>query len=335
MGIAIRYLYCLLVIHIFSLVLIAQEPAIKESALTFCSQNLFNFSSKDSKISQSSQGLDLSLRFESQLCDLVALQEVIGNDKKSATQTMEKLLRFINKNGRKYQYIISNGSDPRITLGYLYDSSKFELVDSEELSGEMPKLNLVSRGRRYIRNPLMIKLRSSLYGKGYFYVLNFHFKSKFDGWKDHTKTNFELSRMQMAEGIRQFFSQKLKKSDASDIFIMMGDRNTDQYAVSSKLLSGELLMSDFRDKNGCKIANNLSADCKVYPKNLKIFHPLLESENQKSNYTYRFKKKKELIDEIYLDVNSRNKHLYEYGVEHSYPNASDHSMIYLRVKSLQ
>ena len=291
-----------------------------EPEIRICSQNLFNYGQKPSggkkrkarkkrkyKKSQSEQKKFLLERFKQANCDILAFQEVIGETKRQSAKILNPLVAELGSlQSRQYQTILGNSFDRRIRNAISFDRKKLKLIDSGSLFRiPLPKLLEQESFDSFRRGPVWIEIEVSGVppaSSRKFLVVNFHFKSRYQGYKDPRQTDFEVLRMQMAEATRVWVENKLKARPEL-IPVLLGDLNSDRDQGASKVLSGELLLSDFF--SNCSLKEKFNPSCESplerKAKFVRVFDYVLdEGFRLSTNYSYRYKREPRLFDEVIL-----------------------------------
>lgn len=309
------------------------------NALTICSQNLSRFGETKKKgESRKEQRAELVERMLNASCEIVALQEVYGEDEKEAERNIKDLASsYSSVLNKKVDYYLGKTKDPYIRNGFLVVNSDLEFLDLKDyLSVPLERLSALGPIGRFIRAPIALELRDRKSLKKYF-VLNIHFKSKSFGFKDHSGYNFEPLRMEMAETTRDILFKEVRNSKEKTVFVVLGDRNADYNEASAEILSGKRELDDFVTNN-CSLTSELVANCNNIEVRTEKVIPLFatkkrESLNSRELGSYLYKKKIELIDEIYIlpeDLNlvkNKNKQ-FAIGVEGAFFKGSDHKLVW-------
>ena len=164
-----------------------------------------------------------------------------------------------------------------------------------------------------------------------------HLKSKHKGWKDPSNTEFEISRMEMAEALREIVKKEQQRLGEKVIFVVLGDRNSTPETASAKILSGELRLKDFLKKR-CRLDKKNELECKNTPKHQRVLLPLFETRKKRNprDYkggSYRYKRKMTLIDEILIEPEdisllTRPSGSLAIGFEGDFYRGSDHRLLW-------
>lgn len=319
-----------------------------QAELTLCSQNLFNYglrdqrnrnSNKDRNNRQSEQRKFLVERFVNANCDIIALQEITGENIAISKALISNLSKSLSdKSQKKFSFFVSDSNDSRIRNGFIYNSQIVKIIEAKSFNGNrVEPLNLLASSRKHTRGPSLIRAivsPSNGSDKKEFLIFSTHLKSKRDSWKDNSKTDWELIRMEHAYDLYKTALTEEGKKDA--ILVIMGDRNNTEDSASAKLISGELSLDDFRNKN-CKLDSKNLPNCKKGNKISKL-SPLfaLRKKQDKNTYgggSHRYKGESHLIDEIYLETDNlnlvkRSNDKFKIGLEGNFYRGSDHKLLW-------
>lgn len=319
----------------------AQGTIIRDenTSITVCTQNLNMYGRPEEKKKykkykrRKEQADELIARFGAVGCDVIALQEVYGQTEKEAKRIITSLVNRANNDlGCDYRFYLARTNDEHIRNGFLIDANKLEVKDFESFDRMiLPTFNQYGPTRGFPRGPAGILISSKKTGKKY-YILTYHFKSKVDGWKDSSGLNFELFRIENAEGLRQLAVKKHKELGKDVVFIALGDRNAATGAASSEVLAGKLRIEDF--KRPCSVNKELEPNCEPMPNHEKEFLALSE-ERAKQVYSYRYKKNLMMYDEIYIVPEQKKRMQLDdgkllFGSEGEYHKGSDHLLIWVK-----
>ena len=332
----IRYLFSLC----FLFLLIRSANAEEDSTgLRICSQNLARFGEVRKKgESKRVQKRFLVSRMQDAECDIIALQEIYGENLTEAKRNIKDLAQSLGtSSGRKFAYYLGETIDPYIRNGFLVAEDKGAVLGVKNYLDEpLERLQPLGQVGRFLRAPIALLYKTRSPDKTFF-ILNIHFKSKAFGFKDPTGNSFEAWRMEMAEGTRKIFKREINNQGAETVFVLLGDRNADFKGASAEILSGKHLLSDFTSK-GCSLNKELEAVCPQEINHQEEFVPLFAKRRedyprQYESGSYLYKKKLELIDEIYilpqsLGLLKRENNTYRLGMEGEFLRGSDHKLIW-------
>ncbi len=323
-----------------------REPNVEKSnsqKLTICSQNLNNFgyfSNKDRYFGRKEvflkQKTSLVKRLLDSKCDIVAVQEVLGNSIFNAKKSLSLLTEEItDKSGRLFDFKIGEVNDRRRFLGFMYAVDKFKYKkDNSYFRTYLPKREKLDPSAGFSRGPFRLDLEHRQTGKDFTFI-TFHFKSKSSkSGIDYSGYSWELPRMRMAQGLNNILD-KLQNELQNTQIIVLGDRNSEHFSASAKILQGELNLNEFKSNGGCHLKKSGKFDCKL--KSEAHYESLLERSNKKIA-TYYYKNKPEWIDDIFVPKNSieklRGVEFSSSGVSFKNKNASDHGLLWVSLSLL-
>ena len=308
---------------------------------TVCTQNLGRLGSRPDQQTKESIRY-LGDRILKAGCDLVSVQENFGESKAEAETNLKRLVQSISsRSNAKFDYYLGDIYKGVIRNSFILRSDLGENAKVESFT----KMQLKTYGKRtrvayFTRAPALLKIKLSSLNESpkNIYVLNFHFKSKVDGYQDASNTQFESLRMQEADTLRDLALSISKPLSKDDLFVITGDRNSEADDAASDALEGEVTIADY-GSSSCKISReSLRAICGGKKlKNSKKFIPLLEHYHWGKNHkwqfaTYRYRKNYDIIDEILarpvdLDKISSESDI---GVMGDFNKGSDHKLVYAR-----
>ncbi len=313
--------------------------------LRVCSQNLYNYNPFSSK--RDYQGYALAKRISQKECDVIALQEVLGKDKRSSLKILNKLASLLKKlSGDSYSAYVGSSNDFRIRNGFLVSNKVLTVKNSWTFSDTpLTRVDKFSPGRHFIRGPFALELElkdnsNSIHFKRII-LLSFHFKSKWNAYKDPSKSDFEFSRMQSSESLRKIVEELKEKAKESRVILALGDRNSESNSASSSILSGRNILDDFINKDSklCKTSYKLKTLCKPdYKRKIRLVD-LFSYRHRKFGNKYkvwslRFRKKGMLYDEVYIPLKdlwiaSNKDGIPSVGITNKPKKASDHSLLWV------
>ena len=291
-------------------------------AIVICSQNLQNFGAKDhrptsfggdskrSKRKRSSAGQKNHLveRFIEGRCDIIATQEVGGDSEKEALTQLNRLAKELSeRTGGVYQTYVGESRDSRIRNGFIVREGAGSIENVKSFARlNLPKLQPLGPNRHFARGPLELVLVATdpvTNRKKRFLIVTDHLKSKVDGYKDPTQTQFESSRMEMSQALRDIVQSELKRFGPGTVGVILGDFNSQRDSASAEILEGRLELKDFFPPRPCRVTESLHPDCGRSPTRAPAFIGLFEEQARITNKTlgsYRYKNQLELIDEILI-----------------------------------
>ena len=182
--------------------------------IRICSQNLARLGSDKKNYSLKLKYL-VSLMSENN-CSVVALQEVTNKD------VAKKLAKALSKKSkREFRSYLGKSRDRYITNGYLIAQDFGKLLGVKSYKRKsLPRIFKRGPSRDFIRGPLEARFKLPFFNRN-LRIYNIHLKSKHKGWKDPTKTNFEIERAESAQAIRDIALDNKK----DDFVLVIGDRN--------------------------------------------------------------------------------------------------------------
>lgn len=329
------------------------------TAFTICSQNLERYGSRrlflksNAELSSSDferkQKAIVTRIFEAR-CDAVALQEVLGKNKREAEESAESLASAVSEaTGKKYDAVVGETNDEFIRVGFLIDKSSLSLEKVIPFSDdELPKLSQFQRPRFFARLPLQVNLRAQLRNGSNrpLRLVTFHMKSKSGGMKDPAGLMWETVRMESAEKLRTLIENNDKEAfqTGGPLLFVLGDRNSDEESATAEIMDGKLHLSSFQSPDPpCMVAKAAKVLCR---KGYDGFSPVLfsvfsgdpDTKNLPGTHTY--KNTASWLDDIVMPVASLEYALedpsregdYDSGIISAYPEASDHALVYVRVR---
>ncbi len=324
------------------------------SQVTVCTQNLHNYGlysatkGRQAKINREDfvfKEKSLIKRFSDVDCDIIAFQELLGNDKSSKEAIKNLSDNLKSYTGKSFDYYIGRSNDKFSRVGFLVAKNKVKVLNTFSYSKrELPKLLKEERPRYFTRGPFEINLEVKKVDEKFvtLTIITFHFKSQSGGYKDPAKLNWEILRMQSAEGLRQIAEEKVKNNDSKkeNILILLGDRNSNFTSSSSKILDGTYLLSDF-SKSFCMVSKKGIPICKEKIEKVPKFISVLTNDPEAlmGQGSYIYKKQYSWLDEILISASKdsyalENKNYtnnYDSGVFRKYENASDHALGFVRL----
>lgn len=284
---------------------------------------------------------DLTKRFKHAECDVIAVQEVIGASQSLALETLGKLANAWEKAlGEKILYFVGDTADEFIRSGFLVRSSVGKVAAVKNyLSEPVPTVQRLGPVLYFPRAPMALVLDTpGLNPRRRFWILNMHQKSPVRGYKDGSGTNFELLRTEMAKGLRNIVEREEKNEKADTVFVVTGDRNSENTSASAAVLLGKMELADFTKAGGCLIRKDGSPQCKSTPKRNPEYVGLFELRQElfPEEYpggTFKYKKHQKSIDEVsipkrHLKLVTRENGKLSIGLEGEYFHGSDHRLVW-------
>ena len=335
---------CFLAVHLFLPATVRAEQGRALDSIRICSMNIDMLGRKDEtkpKAKQSESEFQkhrkkqlgfLAERVISASCDIVAVQEIYGLSSKEANKNIRSLASAVSKAsplGLKYVYHAATTNDKRLRNGYIFRGDIGAVRISDLYRENVPSADRSSPSRRFMRGPVALSVDVASTKRSNptkLYLVNYHLKSKADGWKDLSGLSYELNRVETAEAVRDIASRALRQG--YDIVMFLGDRNSDTGSATDYVLSGIRSLDDFRGM--CSIDKKfLEANCGSYKGKEPDFIGVLANKSR-SLYSYKYKNKQSLIDEIYINKNSL-RFVNDAGVVGEYLKGSDHLLTWVEV----
>jgi len=324
--------------------------------LTVCSQNLQNYGLIPDYLSRNRgksatvffrKQAALAARFAAQDCDVIMAQELLGKEEGISEKALKNLADAIRvKNNRFYEPVTGPSNDPAIRLGYLVAVDRAEILNKTSyVKVELPKLIEEGKPRLFSRGPLELQLK--IKGREnsnpkIITLINFHLKSKFLSQKDPTRTEWETSRMEMAEALRRIVESRHATSIQSGetLLLLAGDRNSHWDAASAEILEGRLQLSKFKGEAACRLGGRGVPLCTPGSGSPQLLFSFLLSdpETKLLQGTHQYKNVFSWLDDILAPANTLkfarasfdSEGNYDAGVVYDFPEASDHAMTWVR-----
>ena len=319
--------------------------------VTICSQNLERYGSprifarnnpgKKSGFYEAKLGALLA-RFVTAQCDVIAVQEVLGKDRREAQESIDTLAGALSvRASRTFRGFVGESNDNFIRVGFLVGTDRLAVLGAEAFPNEeLPRLLKRERPQFFLRIPFEISLK----GARPFKIVTFHFKSKSGGTKDPAGYMWETTRMKSAEKLREMLRAREKDSfDAGTVpLFVLGDRNSDEGSASQEILAGRLQLSQFQGPDPvCGLAKSEEPVCTGNPRNAPILNSVVAADPDARRLhkgTHYYRKKASWLDDILVPRGTLPLVLedasragdYESGVIDSPKEASDHALVYVR-----
>lgn len=282
--------------------------------LTICSQNLANYGLPEEVARRvtSKKGVSLELRekllverFRRAGCQIIAVQEVVGQTAKAARAGLERLATQLSlATTRRFVPFLGEANSGDVRVGFLVSTEQLIVERAVSYAGALlPQLERGERFQRLSRGPLVVQVR---WGKRRITLVAIHLKSKYGGGRDPSRLQFELLRMQMAEHIRLLAEAHFASELIGDHewFIVLGDRNSRPESASNRILRGDASLSDFRSTGGCIVSKGGESICagEPHPREPRfdsvLVRRFIEGE---AKGTYQFRERFEWIDDILIN----------------------------------
>ncbi|MEN9846467.1 MAG: hypothetical protein RIS36_1614 [Pseudomonadota bacterium] len=327
------------------------------SDLTVCSQNLKMYGTfKTLKVRNPAYTREehakkvaaLVERLDAVSCDVISLQEVMGEKEADAKAALDELAAQLGKkDNRVFASRVAPPAEGGMTLGFLVANDRATILNAVSYSKvELPKLAEKQRPRLFLRTPMELQISvASRNGQELktISVVNFHFKSKRGAAADPTGLEWETYRMEMAEALRRIIDLRHKQAFASSdsLLLVMGDRNGNFDVASARILEGSLVLQEFRANGACRLSKRGVPICKtgtslpqrlfsVFARNERV-HSLPGTFSYEGEYSW--------LDDILMPAESlpfawKSPYLegeYDSGVVYAPKNASDHALVYVKL----
>jgi endonuclease/exonuclease/phosphatase family metal-dependent hydrolase len=327
------------------------------SDLTVCSQNLKLFGTFSTikarnpaytKSDHAEKIAALIERFDAANCDVIALQEVMGEKEADAKAALDELAKQLGKkDNRVFVSRVAPPAEGGMTLGFLVAEDRATILSAISYAKvELPKLAEKQRPRLFLRTPMELQLSVPSRNGGELKtvsVVNFHFKSKRGAAADPTGLEWETYRMEMAEALRRIIDARHKQSFATSdsLLLVMGDRNGNYDVASARILEGSLALPSFRKDGGCRLSKRGVPICKggtalpqrlfsVFARNERV-HSLPGTFSYEGEYSW--------LDDILMPAESLpfawkspfREGEYDSGVVYAPKSASDHALVYVKL----
>ncbi len=325
---------------------------------TICSQNLERYGSSrlflksnpelSSGVFEKKQKA-LVRRMQEARCDSVALQEVMGKNRREAEESAESLASALSQaTGRQYDAVVGETNDDFIRVGFLTDKKSLPLEKVIPFrDDELPKLSQFQRPRFFARLPLQVNLRAQLTnGSGRpVRLVTYHLKSKSGSMKDPAGLMWETVRMESAEKLRSLIEKNDKEAfqPGGPLLFVLGDRNNDEDSATAEIMDGKLRLSSFQSPDPpCMVGKAAKVLCRDgYAGFSPVLFSLFENDPDTKDLpgTHRYRKTTSWLDDIsapeatleYALEDPSREGDYDSGIITSYPEASDHALLYVRV----
>lgn len=289
---------------------------------------------------------ELVSRMTKAKCDVIAVQEVLGDKKEESELAMQQLVQELRlQTNRIFDFILGDTAEGPLRVGFLVAKDRCSIESSLSYTKvELPTLSPQQKPRVFPRPPLEIQIQVKPRGESVarnVVLVNMHLKSKAGGKDDPTGLGWETARMEMAEGLRRIIELRMKQSLASaeTPIVILGDRNADFDSASARILEGSLSLKEFQGEAPCRLSKNGVPLCQPgFQKPQKFFSVLsLDPEVRGIGGTFVFKGDKSWLDEILLPQSSLPHAWSQFDREGNYnsgiiflpEDASDHALVWV------
>lgn len=325
--------------------------------ITICNQNLENYGTLGlvkARVPSMTAGLladkeeALLKRFAKTGCDVIAVQELLGESRKMALASMDRLVGVLKKGmNREFEGVIGDTNEGPIRVGFLVAKDRAEIVNMVSYAKvELPKFTEKQRPRLFGRGPLEIQIKVKGRGESgtkTFSLITFHFKARSGAMSDPTGLEWETYRIEMAEAMKRIIENRFSESLISGAapLIVLGDRNSNFDLASAKILEGVLKMKDFQGTGPCRLSNRGVPLCQAGAAGPQMLFSVLtlDPETKLQPGTFEFENVYSWIDDIlmpapslpYAWISSQREGDYDSGVVYEPKDASDHALAYVRL----
>ncbi|MEY4667985.1 MAG: Endonuclease/Exonuclease/phosphatase family [Pseudomonadota bacterium] len=336
---------------------LAGEDPRGPSDLTACSQNLKMYGTFNTlkvrnpaytRQEHAEKIAALVERFDAVNCDVIALQEVMGEKEADAKTALDELAVALGKkDNRVFSSRVAPPGEGGMTLGFLVANDRASILNATSYAKvELPKLAEKQRPRLFLRTPMELQIsvpsRNDQELKT-ISLVNLHFKSKRGAASDPTGLEWETYRMEMAEALRRIIDHRHKQAFASSdsLLLVMGDRNGNYDVASARILEGSLVLQQFRTDGACRLSKRGVPICKTGT-NLpqRLFSVFARNERVHSlPGTFSFEGEYSWLDDILMPAESLpfawksaySEGEYDSGVVYAPKSASDHALVYVKL----
>lgn len=335
--------------------------ASRPDRLRVCSQNLYRYGETGARAKKRKKQLSyLVTRMRSASCDVIAVQEIAGKNQKQAQAVLERLATALSqRSGRMFTAVAGKSRDSHISNGFLFARARLRLLEvRSHWRDELPKLEPRAAARSYSRGPLLavFELQQPLDGErtippgnngakaplSRLVLINFHLKSKAQGWKDPSGTKYEIARMEAAEGIRNMAAAAREEFGGNALVMVLGDRNSPPQSASAEVLHGRRLLRDFARGGPCRLSQGLGSLCgEQSPRKPQLVGLFARRyANAPGETSYRFRGKPEQIDEISVFEQDsgylrRDDGRPAVGYRGQFGKGSDHRLLWAEIRAPQ
>lgn len=272
-----------------------------EPELRVCTQNLHDYAvvrsdrdrwqSGQLKESLHNKIAALVERMTRASCDVVGVQEVGGETAEQALRNLQFLAEELgSKTRRKFVAHVGEVNAGPIRAGVLIAADVATVLEVKSERGiNLPSLFPLGPAHKAPRVPLLVRLRiapRSGAATREFVFVTVHLKSKVDGWKDPTGTDFEAVRMESAEAVRQQLEAVMVGKPAEAVAVIMGDFNSNPGHGAMEIVAGRYKLADFSKNGECRLDEKLRPECKRQLPRTAAFVPLFGSAVTKGNNSY-------------------------------------------------
>lgn len=311
-----------------------------------CSQNLKRYSSNETAYRPVSRARLFSEAFIKHRCDLIAVQELLGENEADATTTLRHFSSELTKLTREsYDYFFGPRDTTSLKLAFLLRRDpRFAQPRIQSFHDRpLPRLSPRARLRMPLRGPLLlhVDIVQSGFPSLSLRVLNFHLKSKRHFPPDPAGMKWEGYRMEMAEQLRMVVEEERKHDRGkSTVFLVVGDRNSNADSASALVMEGQRHISDFQSLTGCRVLEDFTPSCPRPLHRTPILRSLFSKLRVRSDVgTYLYKDSWNWLDDIlvlrtnrYTASGQRYSLNYKAWVKRLPTSLTDHSLLISEVR---
>ena len=250
-----------------------------EAELKICSLNLnsYGLSADYRRILRKKSVVLLKSRERSALlalgrsgCDVVALQGLLGSERKNAKAALDGFAEKLAKTtSRTYQSYLSDSNNKLIRHAFLVDSDIIKVIQTRSYIDAPFPAFADSKLKQFPRGPFEIELL--IQGKGAAGPKSVVLITDCLQNRVQNKPLEPVStRMQMAEGLRRVVEERSRGFSAEDapLLVLAVDRVCGQGGLAARLLNGALRLADFSPGGPCGVAPDGKWTC-----NERVQHP--------------------------------------------------------------
>lgn len=178
-------------------------------SIKICSQNLMRLGEKDFDSNNFyKQANFLTERIKSTKCDIIFLQELVGN-KTESQRIVNRLIELLDEElkGSSFKAKLGESNDKTLRNGVVFNEVVVKLLDFINLYHDsLPRISDHAAPWSHIRGPIFVTFKlagSENKNSPGLAIVAYHLKSKSRGFKDRSGLDFELSRVLSAASIRE------------------------------------------------------------------------------------------------------------------------------------
>ncbi len=188
-------------------------------------------------------------------CTVVAVQGVVGTSLKRAKEGLEILAEKLSQKSDFSWQAYLGASNHRLAYnGFLVSNYNIKVLTIKNLANEeLPRFSEFAEETFY-RGPielvLQVKNRQEKANRELI-LYTWNWRKLVDG----ASPEAERARMQMAESLRRYLVKRSRglRGTPRPIMVVLGDRESGQFAPATRVLEGGLRLLDFRDSGPCRL----------------------------------------------------------------------------------